>query len=872
MIGERVGHYRIRRWLGGGGMGEVYEAEDTRLGRPVALKFLPEKYFNDPRARERFQREARAASALNHPNICTVHDIGEHTGRPFIVMEYLQGKSLKRYLSTESTDLETKIDIAAQVAAGLQAAHSEGIVHRDIKPANIFVTESGLVKLVDFGLAKTVERPFEIQSAPTESMKESREGPLTAPGTLVGTIRYMSPEQALGRTVDARSDIFSLGVVLYEMITGRPPFNGDTAAFFFNELLHKRPQQPRGFNPDISAETEAVILRCLEKKPGNRYETAADFREKLIESFEGKRRLSSVWRWLLRCLIFIVAFITLAVILEQKAPDWRKNLPGFGPSYQDIAVLPFEIRGLDEQAEAAWQGLFKELTSALTRMQQFDEKLRVVPAREVDILNVKSPSQARRVFRVGLVIDGVVEWTGRDLRVTINLSDAAELRQLGSELVSDPESDLINVKERVLDGLVRLLEINLEPDTFRVLAATGTSVPGAYDHYARGLEYLERAYTSGNIERSISELELAVEEDRSFALAHATLSRALMRQFVETNDTQWLEKAERECEESSRLDSRLPETHIACSAVDAAEGRYEEAVAGYREAIELDPNNSEARRRLAFALARMGKLEEAESVWTSAIGLRPDYWVGYYELGTFWIREGDFEKAIEPLRRALGYLPENYQISGNLGAAFHQLGRLDEAAEYYLLSAQIEPNYAALANLGSIHFHQGNFVEAAENYQAALDLNDSDYAVWGNLALACNNIPERSAEAAGLYEKAIALAESRQEVNPNNIEVTIHLADYYLEAGRNEEGRQMLETALKLHSENPDLMARLGVLHEKLGDREQAILWVVRALKAGYPKERLEALSSMVDLRNDPEFQRQFEELEPPGDPVNINH
>jgi serine/threonine-protein kinase len=559
------------------------------------------------------------------------------------------------------------------------------------------------------------------------------------------------------------------------------------------------------------------------------------------------------------------------VILEQTAPDWRSNLFVFGPDPQDIAILPFEIRGLDGQGETAWKGLFKELSSTLTRMQQFDDTLRVVPAREIDTLSVTSPSQARRFFLVNLVIDGVVEWTGRDLRVTINLSDAVELRQLDSELIVDPDNDLIRVKERVLQGLVRLLQINLEPDTFKVLAATGTTVSGAYDHYVRGLEYLESSYTPGNLERAISELRLATQEDTSFAAPHAALARALTRDFFETHEVERLEEARKRCEEAVGLDDRLPESHIACAFIDATEGNYEEAAEGYRKAIDLDPGNSEARRRLAFALGKMGEFEKAETVWTEAIDLRPDYWLGYYELGTFRVRQGDFEGAIEPLRRALGYVPENYQIHGNLGTAFYQLGRLDEAAQYYLLSAQIQPNYVAFANLGSIYLSQEEYKKAAEKYEAALELHASDYAVWGNLALACDNIAGRSADVEKFYEQAIELGERRLQVNPKNLEVAIHLADYNVELGRNERARQLLEEALELHSENPDLMARLGVLFEKLGDREQSIVWTLEALQAGYPRERFEALSSLAELRNDPEFQRRFEELEGAVVPENVN-
>lgn len=681
----------------------------------------------------------------------------------------------------------------------------------------------------------------------------------------------MAPEQAVGRSVDARSDLFSLGVVLYEMTTGQRPFAGRTAAAFFDKLAHHKPRSPRSLNRGISPETESVVLKSLEKEPKRRYQNAREFRKALLSSDQGRRWLPPVWRWALRSALFMVVVVVLALLFGQQKPNWLENLWFFEPGVQDIAVLPFQTTGLNVEAEEAWRGLFKELTSALTRMQQFDRTLRLVPAREIEASKATSPSQARQFWGATLAVDGVVERTSRDLRITLNLSDAVNLRQLDSDLVVEPESDFLAVKERVLGALVRMLRVNLEPRTFRVLAATGTTVSQAYDHYLRGLDYLERADVPGNIERSIGELKLAIEEDSSFASAHAALSRAYTRQFVETGERPWLEEAQTMCNQALALDGNLPEAHVSCATIDAEEGRYEKAVAGYRAAIELDPTNSNAYRRLAFALARLGEREEAESIWTTAIGLRPDYWVGYYELGTFYVREGHFEDAIDPLRRALGYVPENYQIYGNLGSAFHHLGRLQEATEYYLVSAEIEPNYLALSNLGTVYFQQGRFAEAAEKYEAALELRDSDYTVWGNLAAACQNIPERSSEASGFYERAVELAETRFQINPRQIETTIHLADYYLELERYDDGRRLLENVSQLDSDNPDLMARLGMLYEKVGDRKQAIDWILKALGSGYPRNRLEALHDLEELRSDVEFQRRLQELEVPAEPANVN-
>lgn len=861
--GGRVGHYEMRRKLGAGGMGVVYEAYDARLQRTVALKFLSALSSKDEQARQRLLAEARAAAALDHPNVGTVYEVGEtDDGRTFIAMALYQGETLREKIDRGPLPADEALDYAIQIARGLAAAHAQGIVHRDVKPANMIVTEPseaetrGRVKILDFGLAKLADMH------------------LTQTGSTLGTVYYMSPEQARGETVDQRTDIWALGIVLYEMFTGVRPFQGEYAQAYLYSIMNDEPEPLATLNPDVPEDLGHILAMCLEKDREYRYPAMVDLLHDLDMLGQGGASLLSasphpvaasassvrVPRWAWAGVGVLVALLALVF----SVPTLRQALPLFGstemPAQRFLAVLPFDNVGNDPENQAFIDGLVYTMTGKLTEMEQFQEALSVVPARDVLQAGLLSTRAAADQFAVNLVLSGSVQRTDDHVRIILQLVDPGADKVLRSRQLDEPPQDMAALQDEVVFALSELLELELNPTAERALMAGQTEVPEAYDFYTQAIGYLQRFEEESNIDAAISLFGLAIKEDPSYALAYAGLGAAYLRMYQASKEPALVEMAIQSGERAVALDDDLAPVQVTLGMLYFETGEYEKAELAYLRALALEPRNAAAYHALGEVYARQeGKLEQAEESYQQAIALKPGYWLYHNDLGQFYHRQGRHQDAIPKFKKVIDLQPDNPWGYNNVGAQYTRLGDQEEAISWYRQATQVNPNATlptaiAYWNWGGILYSQDDFAEAARTLEQGVALEDNDREAWENLGDAYYWSEQRD-KARTAWQRAVALARERLAINPRDARTLGFLAEDLARLGQQDSARAVIDRLLLLDEQSATSLLSIGKTYEILQERDRALTYIEAAMARGYSSKMLEYAAWLDDLRTDARYQ-----------------
>ncbi len=862
-LGTTVSHYRLITKLGRGGMGEVYRARDTALGRDAALKFLPEEFLQDPQKLERFRREAWSASALNHPNICTIYEIGEHEDRLFIAMELVEGKTLAEKLKQGPLAMEEVMSNARQLAEALEEAHEHNIVHRDLKPANVMVTAKGRVKILDFGLAKLV-RQVE-PDAPTEESLF-----MTQAGAVMGTVPYMAPEQLRGEPVDARTDLYAFGELVYEMATGQRPFRETQTNQLISSILTRSPQRPSELNPEVPEELEAIILKAMEKDPANRYQSARELMMDLGPPDSALRLPLSASRKvqpvtapprpkvkLALMAGFALAF--LALLLFIFIPALRQQItsssstPNALPKQKKLAVLPFTVIGGDASDNAFSRGLAEILSAKLTQLSS-GRSVQVVPVRELSARRVETPSDAKKAFGVNLVLTGSLERADNLFRISYALINPSSGFQVSADTLTLPASNPFGIEDQVVEGTASMLGLHVRAAERQKVESHGTQAAGAFQDYLKGLGYLQNYEKTENVDKAIDSFRSALKVDTNYTLAYAALGQAYWRKFDTTQDTDWVSKARTSCSHAETLNANLADTHLCQGIMQSGTGHYSEAVADFQKVLDIEPTNTFAYEGLANAQYNLKKVSEAEVTYQHAISVRPDFWAPYNWLGVLYLHTGKSKMAAEMFRKVTQLAPGNHQAFYNLCGADYLLGKWDEAERMCEKSLAIRPSASAYSNLGTITFYEGHFERSAQYFDKAVKLEPRNSELWGNLADAYRWSPGGRAKALSAYSKAASLVREGLRVNPKSYRLLGDLSTYEAKSSHIKQATQDLQKALSLAPKDYQLMYNAAIVYHLAGQQAKALDYLRRAVEGGYPAQSIRIDPEWTSMNANPEF------------------
>ena len=814
--------FRIVRFIGRGGMGEVYEARDLQLGR-IALKTIRRDLAGTPLMMARFRQEVQLARKITSPNVCRIHELfglpaGGHRGAAaFLTMEFLDGMALADRIDRDGGLPFPEAElIALQLCAAIQAIHDAGVIHRDIKARNVMlVPRNGTTQAVvmDLGLAReSVPRP-------------DGEASLTLPGAVMGTPEYMAPEQFEGAQATPATDVFGLGVLLYEIVTGKRPFQAATPMGAAAGRA-KRPPPASSARQALPRRWDAVINRCLEYDPALRYQSANEVREALRDRRARPRRLIG---YAAAALLLVGAAIGIArsPLLNRPSPLSHASVA----QEKTMVVLPFENLGGDAADQAFCDGLQETMTSMLSQAEKIRGTVLVVPASEMRRNQVRTIADARRVFNTGLALGGSVQKNSEFLQITLNLTDTQSESQRDSRILLLKPDEMALLPQRLADQINSLLGKSF------VLHAPGetTRDSAAYALYIQG----QGALQSRDWDGAIDNLQKALSKDPYFAAAAARLAEACVRKYGESHDTKWLAQADSVLNQVTR-NGPTPEALFAQALIWEATGESSKAAPLLRQLLQAEPNNVEALDLLAQTLKEAGKYTEAEEAYQTAVRLRPGYWPAYSKLASYYMDQHDYPRAEQAFIAGIGFSPEVPSLHSNLGALYFNMSRWDDAAREFRKSVELKPYAPGYSNLGTVLFFEGKYAEAALQFEEAVRLQPANHITWGNLGDARWQIAGERERAREAFQQAYVLASRQLVLNPSDAQLRKSNALYLAKLDRPGEARREIEAALRQAPGDRYVRFYAARVYATIGDLQRAGSELKASLALGYDSREAE--------------------------------
>jgi len=861
MIGRMLLHYKILEKLGEGGMGEVWLARDTRLDREVAIKVLSPEVAADPERLERFRREAKAVAALNHPNIVTIHSVEEDGDVPFFTMEYVEGETLSGIIPKEGLDPGRFLDLAIPIADAVSAAHESGITHRDLKPGNIMVSGRGQLKVLDFGLAKVSRE----ESKKVHSGSHLETEFLTTEGQVLGTTPYMSPEQLKGKPVDQRSDIFSLGTILYAMATGKHPFLADSSAEVISSILSHHPPEVSDIKDGLPDYLSGVIRRCLEKDPEARYPSARGLEEDLVKLRDGirsgsepqtevisdsaksvHRRAISVPRWALAVVAVVAVVIAGAMVIGRIGSKPPAPL-------RTMAVMPFANLTGDAELDSLAEGMSAGL---LNRLRE-QEGLQLVGRSEAWNARGRSPSELAEELGVGSVVDGEILKEGSRLEATVNLTDTATGLVLWSHAYMAPGAEIFGLQRVMANDLATFLSIPLTEDDRRRFARDFQGADQAFDFFVTGRRFLDSVDEFRGPDAAVENFRQALRLKPDFALAHAGLSEALWEIYLRDLDRAALDEAEGHAEKAREIAPEMPEARLALARVYRTTGRHDDAVKEVEAVLADHPRADLVQRELSRNYERAGDLVNAEQSLRAAASLRPDDWINWNVLGNFLADAGKYEEARDAYVEAAEVAPPDVLMPREKLATYHlQIGEIDTAIDIYESLPKPIRSPRLASNLATAYFfsdHPERWPRAEENYLLAVRLSPQDPMYQANLGDLYQRL-ERPEEAQERYRLACELLEGWVADDPDNPESLSDLAFY---SAKSHDCARAMTLVPQLEAVLPDTgpsAHMLAYINALCGEDDAAIEALTRAIALGESTELIRQEDEFGSLRNRPDF------------------